>query len=127
MVGRIIGSAVFLCAASVATGASHGNVKRALLADYGDPSVRPSAAPSSPGSCPPEEAPVDVVEAQIHIDRYHAINHIKQTFGVDGCMRAWWRDPPEASRAGSCRRARPRLGRDAVGQEEGGLLPGSEV
>ena len=57
---------VLLHALLVVHAASISAVKAALLADYGDLSLRPSAATATEGACPPS---ADRIEVQLHVDR----------------------------------------------------------
>lgn len=98
---------------------SEAQIKRELLSNYGDSYIRPGRAASA-SDCTAVPAPPDSVHTQFHVDRYHLVDELAESFGFDGYLRTWWHDPrlsfgshPNASCAGlsklSLTRAESRL------------------
>ena len=59
------------------------DVKRFLLARYGDTATRPSG----------EAGAADGVQVQMVIDRFHELDERSMTWGFEGYLRSWWLDP----------------------------------
>ena len=86
-------------------------LKARLLASYGPSSTRPGLAARKLGllsttSCTASQVPPDVVEAQVYVNKWHPLETSKQTFGLDGYLRSWWRDARlryNGTSAGGCR------------------------
>lgn len=76
-----------------------GSIKADILGRYGDKAVRPSLAYACSADSPP---PADEVETQLYVDRFHSLNQVELTWGVDGYQRAWWCDPRLAFNATNC-------------------------
>lgn len=59
--------------------------------------MRPALRQATCGALPPPEQ----LEVQLYIDRFHDISQREQTYGMEGYLRRWWRDP-ELAYNGSC-------------------------
>lgn len=84
-------------------------IKAALLAGYALPTTHPTAAASLLSLLPEDGCAVGLlpteVTIQVYVDRLHALDPVAQSYGLDGYLRAWWRDPRlrfNASEAASC-------------------------
>ena len=73
-----------------------------LLDNYGATSVRPavaaaerSALAAGSDGCLPTAPPPEAVETQLYIDQFQPLNMDKQTWALDGYLRAWWHDVGE--------------------------------
>ena len=65
-----------------------------LIAGYGSRSVRPSMAEGRDSTvCPSSTPPADLVEVQVYVEQYQPLNMLRQTYAIDGFLRAWWNDP----------------------------------
>jgi hypothetical protein len=80
------------------------DVAAQLIASYGNPAMRPSVAAAKQNGTVSAAIPSDSIELQLSISRLHAIDQIKQTWGVDGILRMWWADPSRLSFSDPCAR-----------------------
>lgn len=71
-------------------------IKRQLLADYGDPAVRPGwsreAEVSSTCALSQTVAP-DSVHLQVHVSKFLPLNEGGASWELYGFLRMWWHDP----------------------------------
>ena len=79
--------AIPLLLQSVSAGES--SIKARLLSQYGDSSIRPSAAAGG-AFC---STSADVLWTQFYLDRYADDSLSQQSYGLDGYLRSWWNDP----------------------------------
>ena len=76
---------------------SHAALTARLLDGYGPIHVRPSVAEAEAARARGESCPAtpgaDTVEVQVYVDQFQPINMLRQTYEIDGFLRAWWSDP----------------------------------
>ena len=89
---RIAALLVLLSASEVQPYQSQAELKAQVLAGY-DKSTRPSAAlaPHSGTSCVP--VPADVVHVQMYVEALTSVDQKSLSYGLEGYLRAYWRDP----------------------------------
>ena len=89
----------WLLIAPAAAAESRAALTSRLLDNYhAGPGVRPSVAEADAMSARGESSCVgrpeaDNVEVQVYVDQFQPINMLRQTYEIDGFLRAWWSDP----------------------------------
>ena len=80
-------------------------LKARLLDNYGSKSTRPFLKHNQDGASCGSNADPEVVDIQVYVDQFRALDMQTQTFGIDGYLRLWWQDPALAfndTESGGC-------------------------
>ena len=68
-------------------------LKRRIMAEYGDPAIRPGAVIAAQGDDNGTCVHPDEVHVQVHVEKFHPLDGLRQTWQLEGYLRLWWTDP----------------------------------